>query len=258
MFEHILLEQEQQDLLVAAAEAARAVSQDMRQPFFFIQTFGGSDLHHPGLPGGSVPAYEGDIQALARAGLIAFLPGSRGLERFDVTPLGFNYYQHLKKQIIEPIERMENVLTGYINANRFQQTYTIAYQKWCDAEQLLWVADSNQQLTTIGHLCREAMQEFAATLVGKYRLQEAYPDKSKIVARIRAVAETLGVKTGDTLKSLLDGLITYWGTTVDLVQRQEHGSQRDGGELVWSDGRRVVLYTALVMFEIDSVVQYAG
>ncbi len=105
--------------------------------------------------------------------------------RFDVTPLGSKYYEHLMNQIGEPIEKLEKSLTGYLDVECFQRTYAIAYQKWRDAEQLLWAADSSQQLlTTIGHLCREAMQEFASTLMERYRLQEAYPDKSKTIARI--------------------------------------------------------------------------
>jgi hypothetical protein len=43
----------------------------------------------------------------------------------------------------------------------------------------------------------------------------------------------------------------YWGTVNDLIQRQEHGAQREGGALAWEDGRRVVFQTAIVMFEID-------
>jgi hypothetical protein len=52
-------------------------------------------------------------------------------------------------------------------------------------------------------------------------------------------------------KPFLEALIAYWGTVSDLIQRQEHGSQKEGKELVWEDGRRVVFQTAMVMLEFD-------
>ncbi len=36
-----------------------------------------------------------------------------------------------------------------------------------------------------------------------------------------------------------------------LVQRQEHGGQKEGAALRWEDARRVACQTAVVMFEID-------
>ena len=42
--------------------------------------------------------------------------------------------------------------------------YPDAWDKWSRASQLLWAADSNRQLTTIGHLCPEAVQDFAQQL----------------------------------------------------------------------------------------------
>ena len=50
---------------------------------------------------------------------------------------------------------------------------------------------------------------------------------------------------------MLKALVMYWGTVMDITQRQEHGSQREGGELTWEDARRVVFQTAVVMFEVD-------
>jgi len=38
------------------------------------------------------------------------------------------------------------------------------------------------------------------------------------------------------------------------VQRQEHGEQKDGDSLTWDGGRRVVLYTSLVMAECDRIL----
>lgn len=53
---------------------------------------------------------------------------------------------------------------------------------------------------------------------------------------------------------MLDALVVYWGTVSDLIQRQEHGAQKEGEALRWEDGRRVVFQTAVVMFEIAHTV----
>jgi hypothetical protein len=49
-------------------------------------------------------------------------------------------------------------------------------------------------------------------------------------------------------------LLAYFGTVSDLIQRQEHGAQKEGEGLMWEDARRVVFQTALVMFELDRVL----
>jgi hypothetical protein len=71
------------------------------------------------------------------------------------------------------------------------------------------------------------------------------------VARIRSVLQQHAAKLGTTAAPFLDALLVYWGTVSDLVQRQEHGAQKEGRPLVWEDGRRVVFQTAIVMFEVD-------
>jgi hypothetical protein len=52
----------------------------------------------------------------------------------------------------------------------------------------------------------------------------------------------------------LDALIAYWGTVSDLLQRQEHGAQREGHDLVNEDARRVVFHTCLVIYELDRAI----
>jgi len=57
------------------------------------------------------------------------------------------------------------------------------------------------------------------------------------------------------VSAFLDALLVYWGTACDLVQRQEHGSQREGAPLTWEDARRVVFQTMLVMYEVGRAVR---
>jgi hypothetical protein len=128
----------------------------------------------------------------------------------------------------------------------------VAYQKWLQAESILWSSDSEQQLTSIGHLCREALQEFATALVDHYQPPNVDSDKAHTVARLKAILNLSRDQLVSTEKPFLDALVAYWGTVSDIIQRQEHGGQKEGRPLVWEDARRVVFQTAILMFEIDN------
>jgi len=251
MFDTILLEVAQKDLLSDLVEASRAVPREERQKFLFIQLIGaGSSLRHPGLPNGNLQVYGGDVDALEHEDLIADRSGSTAVGEYDVTPLGFAYYEHLKKQSGESVARMERETRSFIDAAAFRRDYTKAYQKWAEAEQKLWASDSQKQLTTIGHLCREAIQEFATALVDRYQPATVDPNMAHAVARIRAVLQQRLGQLGSAAP-FLDALVAYWGELSDLVQRQEHGAQKEGTPLIWEDARRVIFQTAVLMFEIE-------
>lgn len=252
MVSNILLELEQKELLIALVEAARNVEREKRQKFLFIQVMGGAWIQHDGLRE-QLNAYEGDIQALANEGLLD-VTYNRSTWGFDVTPRGFKYYTHLKEQLGQPIQQIESSIRAFIHADSFQKKYPVVYQKWAEAEKLLWSTDSQQQLTTIGHLCREAVQEFATALVERYQPPGVTENKASTVARMKAVFAVQNGKIGVTVKPLLEALLSYWGAANDLIQRQEHGGQKEGQPLMWEDGRRVVFNTAIVMFEIANTL----
>jgi hypothetical protein len=248
MSETLLPEKEQEEALAALVEAHRNVPRDKRERFL-MSTFDETNnalIRHPGLPNRRIEIYEGDISALRRAGLIAF-SGSM----FEITDRGFDYYKRMKERAGQPVERVEANSRKYLDASIFLQKYAKAYQKWSDAEKILWDGDSEHQLTTIGHLCREAIQEFATVLVNQYRPSNVDVDQSHTVARIRSVLNSQEIRLGTTEKKFLDALIAYWGTVSDLIQRQEHGAQKEGNPLIWEDARRVVFQTFVVMCEID-------
>ena len=136
----------------------------------------------------------------------------------------------------------------------FQRKYPTGYQKWSQAEKLLGQTDTEQQLTTIGHLCREAIQGFSEALVDHHKPPNVTDDKAKSVARVRAILEMRRQQLGSTERRFLDALLAYWGAITDLIQRQEHGALKKGEMLVWEDARRVVFHTAIVMFEIDKAI----
>jgi hypothetical protein len=252
MFENILLEKEHEELLCILVEAARNVPREQRHKFWAANESYQSVIKHGGLPNGQGHAYMGDIEALGRVGFLALTYyEDRELVQFDITPLGFRYYAYLKQRDGQPIQRIEAQSRNYLNSDLFQRKYPQAYQKWASAETLLWSSDSEQQLTTVGHLCRESLQEFASALVDQFQPPSVDPDKAHTVARIRGVLDMLATRLGTTQKPFLEALLSYWGTLNDLIQRQEHGGQKEGHPLIWDDARRVVFQSAVVMIEIS-------
>ena len=177
--------------------------------------------------------------------------GPKGMPNFDVTPKGFKFYEYLKKKMGEPVERITRTVRTYLDSNNFIKAYPKAYEKWRSAEELLWETNSNKQLTLIGHLCRESIQEFANYLISTHNPPDAPADKSKTVARMKAVIAKKADFLGESKRAFFDALVSYWGTVIDLIQRQEHGSQKEKQPLVWEDARAVVFQKFIVMFEID-------
>ncbi len=84
------------------------------------------------------------------------------------------------------------------SAQRLSETPCRCIEKWVDAEKKLWISESKRELTTIGHLCREAMQLFATSLVEQYKLTEVDMDPAHTIARVRAVLKARrGGEAGD-------------------------------------------------------------
>jgi hypothetical protein len=256
----VVLQPEQERLLATLVEAARSLRPDRREPFWFTPVMSQPHrVQHPGLPGGAIDPYPGDWKALADEGLLRVTPtATKGCLHIDVTPRGFQHYSEMKAKSGKPVEVMESHIRNYLDSVIFKEHYPAAWEKWSHAEELLWSADSARQLTNIGHLCREAAQEFAEAFVKRQNIAHAGEDKAHTVARVRVVLKQLNDTLGRDEGKLLEALLTYWGTVSDLIQRQEHGGQKEGTPLTWEDARRVVFHTAVVMFEIDRVVQRNG
>jgi hypothetical protein len=246
----ILLEPAQEELLVRIVEAARNVPPDQRGKFMIVESKAGARLSHPGLPEARA-VFPGDVEVLVREDLLAPSYGSADTSFLDVLPLGFRHYEYLKWHMGDAASRMESTIRNFLDANEFRRRYLEAYRKWSSAEELLWRADKEEQFTTIGHLCREATQEFATALVERHKPLNVTSDKTQTVARLRAVFDVRSQQLGSTVKPFLKALLAYWGTLIDLIQRQVHGAAKEGEQLVWEDARRVVFQTAIVMFEID-------
>ena len=251
-----MLGHDQRELLAKLVEAERNVAQGERQYFLTTTAAGVNGLMvlHPGLPPQGLIIFGGDLDALRSAGLISTASSYGRSESFHVTQEGFDAYQKFKLEAGLPTSRVQETVKDYLDAETFRECYGAAYEKWAQAEQLLWKSDSQDSRTMIGHLAREAMQEFADALAKRYCVACESADKTKTVARIRATLSARLVISGDTEREFLNALIGYWGTVADLTQRQEHGAQREGTDLVWFDSRRLVFQTAIVMFEVAAAL----
>lgn len=252
LFESIILEQEQKDLLYWMIEHIRNVPRNKRCKFIVSHHHGGCTLICHGLPNRDVAP--GDLEALSDVGLLRQGYGSTGSPNFDITPLGNRYYKYLRTKEGEPLKIIEECVFKYFEQGSFQRNYTRSYEKWSNAANLLWNSESPDQLTTIGHLCRESIQEFATKLVEKYKPENVDSNKAHTKSRLKSVSDHLKNKMGDTEKEFIDVLIDYWDKLIELIQRQEHGSIREKSVLIWEDGRRIVFHTAILMFEIDRII----
>lgn len=250
------LEDEQYELLARFVEAHRNAPQDCRGVFIAAQTHNErqATFLHSRVRNLRFEGSMSDAEVLAHTGLLRLSYGARGDAHFSVLPLSIEVYEE-KRGSSPPVTTLSAEPQEFISSAEFRGLHAAAFAQWEQAATLLWAADSRQQLTTIGHLCREALQEFAASLAGKNRVDVSGIDPTKTVARLKAVVATCSTKAGATASAFLSELISYWGAVSDLVQRQEHGAQREGEPLVWADARRVVFQTCVVMFEVSRGVR---
>lgn len=252
MFEDIDLMQDQEELLVALVEAARGVPREQRENFLHISTNGPDLLFHDGFPTArQMPVITQDLDILARAGLLDLSYNKSANREYWIVPRGYRYYEYLKTRGAEPVEQVEQEINRLIESQDFEQRYPAAHARWLAAAHSLWHADSEADATTIGHRCREAIQAFATALVERFHPDGVPADVSKDVARVRGVLDSVKADLGETEHGLLDALLGYWGAVTDLVQRQEHGAQREGEQLGWEDSRRLIFQAAVLMYEFD-------
>lgn len=249
------LEPEQIEMFERIVEATRTVERANRQTFMVMRTAGPKTIVQGN--GLSLETIDGDVETLTNRGVLEIHSHhSRGSGfNFLVPPEGFAAYDALKNSVEEPTENVEQAVDRHLNASDFRSRHHESFEKWRTASELLWHSESQSELTTIGHKCREAMQLFAAELVGEVDPPDADPDVQKTINRLSAVIEAKKLDLGATQAKLLTALLPYWRAVNDLAQRQEHGGQRENEPLIWEDGRRLVFQTAVLMFEIDSALK---
>jgi hypothetical protein len=251
--QEIVIEREQEELLFTLVEASRNVPREERQKFIVMRIDNAHQdiLHHEGLPGRRIMIYFGDVEILARKGLVSLTFGPSGSPLFEVTPEGFRHYERLRKKAEQPVAHVEAGVRSFLDGSRMASEYPDAYRAWAEAEATLWGTDAKEKFTAIGHSCREALQHFCTVLIAKYAPPGADSDPSRTVSRLKALVAARRAGLPSALPDFLDALIAYWGAVSDLAQRQEHGAQKEGEPLRWEDARRVVFQTAILMYEVD-------
>ena len=173
---------------------------------------------------------------------------------FTVTRKGYDSYRQRHAAPAEPAERIEEDLFAHLSSEEFSARYPEAFTRWSGVESLLRQSDPQDDLTTIGHKAREALQQFATALVERHKPPDVDSDPAKTINRLRAVIEQCRGQISSRHAALLDALVEYWNAVDGVVQRQEHGDQKGGEPVTWEDARTVVVHTALVMFEIDRLL----
>lgn len=246
------LEPEQVQLFFDMVEAARKAPRDEREWYVFV-TSGGDVLQGPG---GQRQVILSDIHELERAGLLRHVPGTD--EGYLIPPEGYTQYAEMRREQGEPIERVEEQPRRFFDTQAFQAAFPRAYALWSEAEALLWSAESDADFTTIGHKAREAMQVFATELIERHEPPEVEPNLALVNRRLGAVIAAHKSRLGEKRGALLKALGDYSEATMGVIQRQEHGGQREGEALGWQDARRVVFHVAVVMFEFGLMLGEAN
>lgn len=246
-FGRIDLEDEQNDTLSRMVDAERDPKR--RASWILVQSGQGRDTLIQRIGGDTrFEVTKGDLEELAERGYLRVDFGSGGNPLYEVTVSGRGYDAERRKLAGEAIQVVEDTVRRFLEAEPFRTSYREAYERWRQAEQEMWDAETLADFTDIGHGCREAMQNFVSRLVAESNATDAPHDAKMTASRLRAVVKVKG-PTGRR-GELLDVLIEYWRSVAALVERQEHGALKEGESLTWEDARRVVFQTAIVMFEV--------
>jgi hypothetical protein len=192
-----------------------------------------------------------DVYILEREGLLQVW-NDRGTPAFSVVPAGYRYYESLRAQGTQA-DTIVREMFALLEFEEFKRRFPRTSGKWQQAAVLLWSSDSREQLTTIGHSCREAMhmQEFTDEFLTPFRVPPPHPEKAQTVARLKLIIQSNAASMGGAERSVPDAVTVLWGSVSDLAQRQEHGAIHEAEKLVWEDGRRLVFQTLNVLTELD-------
>jgi hypothetical protein len=173
---------------------------------------------------------------------------------FGLTKAAYDWYQGRRKAS-DAMGGVEADVEVHLRSTGFMERFPDAFQRWSEASDLLRSSTPEQDLTTIGHKAREAMQRFASALVDRYQPPDVEANVAKTINRMKAAVDIAAPDASSRRRAVLDALFELWKATNDLVQRQEHADQKAGDPVTWDDARATVFQVGNVMFEVDRVLE---
>lgn len=245
----------QEELLEELIEATQALPRHAQE----LTLISGTDQEPGDLvltsEGRMIKALRSDIWQLKREGLISarWNVSSEVPVPFGLTKSAYDWYQE-RRRASDAMEGVDVEIGIHLRSEGFRERYPGAHQRWSEAIDLVKESTPDQDLTTVGHKAREAMQRFVSELVEHYEPSEVEGDPAKTINRMRAVLDMAASSLPERRRDLLESLLALWKAVNGLVQRQEHGDQKTGDPVTWDDARATVFQTGLVMFEIDRVL----
>jgi len=192
-----LLEPEQEQLLARLVKAHQATPQ--RQKFFAVQTFGGSGIIHPGFGGENLDVYFGDVEALARSGLLHATADGSGTLAFDISPQGFAYYREKLEPNVMPNDKLVEEQLNRVGYKQVLTDWETALaRRLTDPDGAITAAK-----TLLESVCKHILKEAGV----------AYSDNKDDLPRLYSLATqqmaiASGQQTDEPLRKILGGCQT--------------------------------------------------
>jgi hypothetical protein len=162
---------------------------------------------------------------------------------------------------VADFERIEDYLRAYLEDELFRSAHPLAYGRWLVAWEMLWCADTRAKVIAAAQRTPAAIQAFASSLLERGTPLAMDPHWPELLADgsrrpdpldgLTSVADAYREQLGDERSELLGRLLEHWRALLLSVRRHDDRSRPPGERLHWEDGRRLVLFTALVMVEFD-------
>lgn len=157
--------EEQKELLATLVEAALKVPRFEQQ--FLLTSFETDNeiasrdfIQGAGLPG-QVRVVGNDVWTLDQEGFLDAQWNVNGSARFTLSEAAFRYYEEfLRNRSEEPAVAIDEEVRRLLESSAFRERFGTAYDRLSGAEELLWQTNPKDDLTTIGHKLRDAIQQF--------------------------------------------------------------------------------------------------
>lgn len=252
----IRLREEQKKLFILIVEAHRNADPDRIHHGFALQgTASGISILMTPPPSPNEEVDFADFEDFNDYGLIRLKESRNRSGSFSITPFGHEYYEYLQVESGHKTEVVQKEISSYLSSDKFAARFPLAWDKWSKAFELQYETEADTSISQIGHLCREAVQEFAEALIAELRNADAPAGKQETVKRMKWLFEQMRGRYPEVRIELLDALIVYWGVIQDMVARQEHSGHKEGKPVTLEESRCLLFQTMNVMYEITRLIR---